>query len=154
MPGYAAQMLFRLPKLVRGLDPRRLPSLPDLGERELLVLEVLWQRGQGTAQTVRDAMPDAGVSLSTVQSTLERLHRKQLVLRSKEGRAYQYSPGLSRDELISGLLRDLADNLAAGQLAPMISGFLGYLSSEAPDLAAGVTRALADADGEEAADDD
>jgi len=147
-------MQLRLPKLVHRLGSRRSSSLPDLGERELLVLEVLWQRGQGTAQTVRGAMPDAAVSLSTVQSTLERLHRKRLVRRTKEGRAYCYCAGLSRDELISGLLRDLADNVAAGQLAPMISGFLGYLAGAAPHLAADVTRLLAEAGGDEVAGDD
>ncbi len=135
-------MMSGLPKFVRRFGLRGHPSLPDLGERELLVLEVLWERGDATARAVCRDMPGDGISLSTVQSTLERLHRKQLALRTKQGRAYVYRAALRREELISGLLHELADNLAAGELAPMISGFLDYLSGQAPDLGADVSRAL------------
>jgi len=101
--------------------------LPDLGERELGVLQVLWQKGPLTAQSVRENIFDSGVSLSTVQSTLERLYRKGLLKREKAGRAFVYSALFSRQSLISWLMHDIAESLTDGDTAPMVSGFLDYL---------------------------
>jgi len=89
--------------LVSLLGKRRsVERLPDLGERELGVLQVLWQTGPLTAQGVLEGVGNATVSLSTVQSTLERLYRKRL-------------------------MHDIADSLTEGDTAPMVSGFLDYL---------------------------
>lgn len=106
------------------------------------VLEILWSRGAADAYTVLDHMPGGRVSLSTVQTTLERLHRKRLVERTKQGRAFRYQASLSQSQLISGLIRDLAQNVAAGDLAPMLSGFLGYVEIEAPEIGSDLKRLL------------
>ena len=115
--------------------------MPDLGARELSVLEVLWARDVATAQDVFEALP-AGVTLSTVQSTMERLCRKGLTVRSKQGRAYRYRVTLTREQLIGGLLRDLAADFAGGRLAPMVSGFVQYVAGEATDAESELRRAL------------
>ena len=104
--------------------------LPDLGRRELCVLEALWRQSNMTAHSVRQGITDSDISLSTVQSTLERLHRKELVTREKSGRAYVYTAVLSKQNIISGLLREIADNLTDGDTAPMVSGFLDYLGED------------------------
>lgn len=118
--------------------------LPDLGERELAVLEVIWAYGEQSAQSVQEHMRANPISLSTIQSTLERLFRKELLKRSKVGRAYVYQPCVSRSQLIGGLIRDLAQDLAGGELAPMVSGFLEYVSTEDPELGPRISQALAD----------
>lgn len=104
--------------------------LPDLGTRELAVLDVLWRHNAITSQDVLSELGDESLSLSTVQSTLERLHRKEIVSRAKQGRAYRYRARLSRENIISRLMHDIADNLADGDAAPMVSGFLDYLGDE------------------------
>lgn len=124
-----------------GGGPAR--RMPELGERELDLLELLWAEGERSAQELRDALPGRSVSLSTVQSTLERLHRKQLLVRSKTGRAFRYEARVSRSQLIGGLLRDLAEDVAGGDIAPMLSGFLDYVAAEAPELGPRVSEALA-----------
>ena len=125
------------------LGLKRGDRLPDLGERELAVLEVLWAGGAQSSQAVQGLMPGKPISLSTVQSTLERLFRKQLVSRTKAGRAYLYQASIGRSELIGGLLRDLARDVAGGELAPMVSGFLQYVASEDPELGPKLSKALA-----------
>lgn len=75
-------------------------------------------------------MPDSAVSLSTVQSTLERLHRKEVLVRRKQARAFLYAPKLQRGELISLLLRDIADDIAGGDVASMVSGFVAFLGDD------------------------
>lgn len=115
---------------------------PSLGERELAVLEVLWARGAASAQVVRDAMSGPRVTLSTVQSTLERLTRKGLLSRRKEGRSYCYAPTLRRSELITRLLRELAADVAGGDPAPMLAGFVDYMADAAPELEPQLSRAF------------
>lgn len=113
--------------LGKGLGPSR---LPDLGERELAVMDLLWQHGSLTCQDALALMGDGDLSLSTVQSTFERLHRKNLLRREKVGRSFVYAAELTRENVISRLMHDIADSLAAGDATPMVSGFLDYLDEE------------------------
>jgi len=109
---------------------------PSLGERELAVLGVLWRESPLTAQQVLEDLPGRGVSLSTIQSTLERLHRKGVLERRKEVRAFVYAPLVERQDLVSSLLHDIADDIAGGDLATMLSGFMEFLGDERGQMAA------------------
>jgi BlaI family penicillinase repressor len=100
------------------------------------VLEQLWQSGSLSAAQVMASMGDQCVTLSTVQSTLERLHRKGIISRSKRGRSFQYAPRVSRSELIGRLLLDMAADLGRGDSALVISGFAEFLATEDPELSA------------------
>ena len=104
---------------------------PALGERELSALEILWSTQPLSAQQVLEKIPAAGIGLSTMQSTLERLHRKQLVARTKQGRAYIYRPLIRREDIISSLLDDISREIAGGDMAAMISGFMTYMGEDA-----------------------
>ncbi len=106
----------------------RSPIAASLGDRELKVLETLWQSAPRSAVEIHEAMYSDGISLNTVQSTLERLHRKGLLDRSKSGRKFLYAPVFDKAELISGLLSDMANELAAGDMRSMVSGFLRFLN--------------------------
>lgn len=132
---------------------RRAQRLPELGAREVEVLEILWAQHSASAQEVLARLEGASLSLSTVQSTLERLHRKQLLARSKVGRAYHYRALVSQSQLIGGLMNDLADDLAAGKLAPMLSGFVDYLRMKSPALGEEVSQLLSGEQGSAARDD-
>ncbi|MEE4184924.1 MAG: BlaI/MecI/CopY family transcriptional regulator [Gammaproteobacteria bacterium] len=114
--------------------------LPELGAREFSVLELLWDSDGLTSQQVLQQLAAAKLSLSTVQSTLERLHRKGLLERTKTGRAFVYTAAVTRENMISRLLHEIADNLADGDSAPMVSGFLEYLGEDPSDRRGGVPR--------------
>jgi len=69
-----------------------------LGPLELRVIEELWARRAPT--TVRDlveAFP--GVAYTTLMTTADRLFRKGLLARERDGRAFRYHPRWSRAEL-------------------------------------------------------
>lgn len=100
------------------------------------MLEQLWQSGSLSAAQAMASMGDQRVTLSTVQSTLERLHRKGIVSRSKNGRSFQYAPCVSRSELIGRLLLDMAADLGRGDSSLVISGFAEFLATEDPELSA------------------
>lgn len=81
-----------------------------LGTLETKLLELLW--GQDSAMTVRhvhQAFPE--LAYTTLMTTLDRLHRKGVLVRRRRGRAFAYEPRCSRDELlgevVSGHVTDL-----------------------------------------------
>ena len=96
-----------------------------LGELELRVLEILWQRPHLDARQVREAL---GVlrapSLSTVQSTLERLYRKTYLNRLKQGHAYTYHASVTRSGLLGRILGDVIQLLHDGKMETILSSFV------------------------------
>lgn len=106
-------------------------DMPALGALELSTLELLWAVPDSDAKTVHEALsPQRSRTLTTVQSTLNRLYRKGLVKRTKIGHAYRYASTTSRDELIGHALRDVLGTLGGGHVAPLISGFVGLGGKE------------------------
>jgi predicted transcriptional regulator len=97
----------------------------NLGELELRVLETLWQRPHLDARQVRESLGDARIpSLSTVQSTLERLYRKNYVDRLKLGHAYTYHASVSRSGLLGRILGDVIQLLHDGKMETILSSFV------------------------------
>ena len=102
-------------------------TLPQLGELELSVMEELWQRPDQPAKSVhKNLAADQKRSLSTVQSTVERLHRKQLLQRSKVGHSYVYRARVARTELLGRLIGGVIRQLHTGSLDPILSGFVDF----------------------------
>lgn len=98
--------------------------IPSLGELELAVLEHVWKAGEVTAKEAHAELGvSRGISLNTVQSTLERLARKDLLDRSKRGHAYRYSARVSREELIADLVGGVVGRLQ-GDAAASLMAFL------------------------------
>lgn len=100
--------------------------LPNtLGELELLVLEALWQQPHLDAKMVCGKIPaNRQPSLNTVQSTLERLYKKGLVDRIKNGHAYSYFASVSRANLLGRLMGDVIHLLHDGRLETILSSFV------------------------------
>jgi predicted transcriptional regulator len=62
-----------------------------------------------------------GLAYTTVMTTLDRLYRKGLLLRHRDGRAFAYEPRCSRDELLSELVSgQLTDLLGASAQSSVI----------------------------------
>ncbi|HAI72677.1 MAG TPA: hypothetical protein DCL26_10140 [Alteromonas australica] len=105
-------------------------SLPALGGREIDVLKVLWQHGELSAQEVLTFFANEQLSLSTMQSTLERLFRKNMLTRYKQGRSYRYAPALSQSTVVSRLMGEIADQLGNGESQVIVSGFMSYIEGQ------------------------
>lgn len=132
--------------MIKGwLHQLRRVRTPSLGQRELNALDVVWARGECSAQDVLDELDD-DVSLSTVQSTLERLHRKKLLLRTKSGRAFLYQAQVTRSNLISSLIHDISDDFGAEDGTALLVGFVDFLAATDPDLHQRVQGALQNID--------
>ena len=99
--------------------------LPPLGELELAVLEHLWAAGATDVKGVQREVGDArGITLNTVQSTLERLHRKHLLLREKHGHAYRYAPAVTREGFRARAMADAAGELRGAAAEGVMAAFV------------------------------
>lgn len=83
--------------------------LQPLGDLEATVMSVAWARPSVTAREVCARMTGTRErAYTTVMTTLDRLHRKRLLRRYKDGLAWRYEPTLTK----AGFERALADELA------------------------------------------
>src|SRR4051812_37729843 len=101
-----------------------------LGELEAAVMDVLW--GTGESLKVRDVLErlDTGKQLAytTVLTVLDNLHRKDWVSRELVGKAYLYSPVLSRAEAEANALREVLS--ASGDPQAALLHFARSVSDE------------------------
>jgi predicted transcriptional regulator len=96
--------------LLRGFRrPREVASVA-LGRLERQVLEETWHRGETSVRDVFLAF-DERVAYTTLMTTLDRLYKKRLLSRRKGGRAFLYSPLVTREELEQGIREDVIEGL-------------------------------------------
>jgi predicted transcriptional regulator len=98
-----------------------------LGELEIAALECLWSAEAMEAKRVHKAIgTQRGISLNTIQSTLERLYRKRLLSRDKVGHAYVYAPTIRREELMTQLMGQVVNVLSKGKSPDLLSAFVDF----------------------------
>lgn len=98
---------------------------PQLGDLEADVMSVVWERGEVTVQEVKDALePTRPLAYTTIMTVMNRLAEKGFLKRSKDGRAYVYSPAASQEKLAGSMLRSLVRRLFGGQAHRAIAHLL------------------------------
>jgi BlaI family transcriptional regulator, penicillinase repressor len=82
---------------------------------------VLWDLGSANVQAVQAKLPgEPKLAYTTVQTMLNVLHRKGKVKRALKGRAYEYTPLVSRQKAIRATLHDLIDRLFGGSAEGLV----------------------------------
>lgn len=96
-----------MPRPTAGPGPKG-ASVRRLGELEAEIMERLW--GWGRPATARDVLADLNktrpLAYSTVKTVADILHRKGVLRRAKNGRAWVYEPTLTRQEYTAALMQD------------------------------------------------
>jgi predicted transcriptional regulator len=95
----------------------------DVTERELAVLQALWDGGVQTIRQLTDRLyPGGGTpQYATVQKLLDRLEGKQFVRRDRTPAAHTFKATIARDDLIGRRLQDVAEKLCGGSLTPLLT---------------------------------
>ena len=102
---------FRRPREVVGLA---------LGKLEREVMEEVWKRGEANVRDVHAAFGERA-AYTTLMTTLDRLYKKGLLERRKEGRAFLYGPRVSREEFEKGVAKDMIDGLLGHRAEPVLA---------------------------------
>lgn len=79
-----------------------------LGELEAVVMGRLWLWGRSCTvrEVLEDLQRDRPVAYTTVMTVMDNLHRKGVLDRRMDGRAYRYVPVRSRAEYTADLIAD------------------------------------------------
>jgi predicted transcriptional regulator len=113
----------------------------DLGPLEERVLEALWKAPHGLS--VRDVRLrlDGRLAYTTVMTTLDRLYKKGLLARERDGRAFRYAPRASREALAArGLRRWLERLLGRGPARPLLASLVDAVGEHDRALLPELTR--------------
>ena len=81
-----------------------------LGSLERQVLDEIWRRKEVSVRDVHRAF-DERIAYTTLMTTLDRLYKKKLLERRKDGRAFLYSPAMSEADLTRGITEDVIEGL-------------------------------------------
>ena len=84
--------------------------LPALGKLERKVMQLAWRRGTVSVREVYDEL-SGRIAYTTLMTTLDRLYKKGLLAREKDGRAFVYAPRVSPEEFERGIAQDVLDAL-------------------------------------------
>ncbi len=95
----------------------------ELGELELAVLQLIWQRGTMTAEQVRE---DLGRSLkdSTIRTVLRRLEEKGYLTHTVDNRTFVYQPAASRQVVAGRAVKRIVDWFCDGSVEALLVGMV------------------------------
>lgn len=101
------------------------PRTTRLGDLQLRILKVLWDRAEASVAEVHEALgPAAGLAYTTVATMLRKMEGRGLVRHRAEGRRFIYRAAVTPDAVSRGLANDLLERLFEGRLADMLSHLL------------------------------
>jgi predicted transcriptional regulator len=106
------------------------PFGASLGDLERAVMDVLWDSdGQLSVREVHERLvQDRDLAYTTVMTVLDRLAKKKVVTRVRDGRAWQYAPASSREEMTAASMRTTLEALDTGDRKSAMMHFLGGAS--------------------------
>lgn len=107
----------------------------SISEAESILMQVLWQRGEATAEELHQAVVEQTAwQGGTVKALLNRLLRKGAISAEREGRRFRYRPVLARTDYITEQSRSLVDRLFDGRIAPLVAHFSERKALTAADI--------------------
>ncbi len=98
-------------------------SLPDLGELERAIMQLLWAGGSMTADAVRELLPRRPKE-STVRTVLRRLEEKGYVTHTIDGRTYVYRAAEARRNVAAKAVKRIVDWFCNGSMEEVLVGMI------------------------------
>ena len=88
-------------------------------------MEILWKRGSGTAEQIREALaPRHVLKDSTIRTILRRLQEKGYVNHRIEGKAFVYSGAEKPRNVAVRAVRQILDRFCDGSLEQLLAGMV------------------------------
>jgi BlaI family transcriptional regulator, penicillinase repressor len=95
---------------------------PTPSGRELEILKVLWDLGQGTVRDVyRRMCPNDELAFNTIQTLIRIMDEKGLVSHKKQARGFLYTPRYSRQRATARFLQQVFDGALDQVVVSMLS---------------------------------
>jgi predicted transcriptional regulator len=113
-----------------------MPRSFRLGDLQLAILRVLWERGEATVAEVHEALArERGLAPTTIATMLQKLEKKGVVDHRSEGRRFVYRPLVSEDQVTRSMVAELTSQLFRGDVTALVSHLLSHHDVEPEELA-------------------
>ena len=120
---------------------------------ERRIMRVLWDEGPGNVQKVVQGLTgEPQLAYTTVQTTLNVLHRKGKVKRKLVGRAFEYSAVVSQEAADSHAIKDVLQKVFRGSVDDLLLTLVRNKDLDSRKLAQLQAKLEANRDGEEDAE--
>jgi BlaI family transcriptional regulator, penicillinase repressor len=98
-------------------------TLPDLGDLEREVMQLVWAHQAITAEAVRERL-DRPLKESTVRTVLRRLEDKGYVTHTVDGRTYVYAAAEPRGQVAARAVKRVVDWFCNGSVDEVLVGMV------------------------------
>jgi predicted transcriptional regulator len=98
----------------------RRKKLQQLTERQLQILNVIWERGRATVADVSLALRRTRLARKTIGTLLARMEEQGLVTHTVEAREFSYAALITREQVARAKLRSVLDYVLGGSASPLI----------------------------------
>jgi BlaI family penicillinase repressor len=110
-------------------------ALPDLGELEHEVMQLIWSRGPITAESVREHLKRP-LKESTVRTVLRRLEDKGFVTHTVEGRTFHFEAAEKRSAVAARAVQRIVNWFCNGSLEEVLVGMVDNAAVDPKQLQA------------------
>jgi predicted transcriptional regulator len=97
-----------------------------LGDLQLRIMKVLWERSEATVAEVLDALDndDANLAYTTIATMLRKMEARGLVAHRVEGRSFIYRARVAAEDVSRSMSDHLVDRLFEGSLLDAVNHLL------------------------------
>jgi predicted transcriptional regulator len=94
----------------------------QLGDLQLAILRVLWERGEAAASEVHKALfEERGLAVTTIKTMLRKLEERGVVAHRSSGRQFIYRPRIAELDVREGMVEDLVQRMFSGDSAALVN---------------------------------
>ncbi len=99
------------------------------GELEEKVMDILWNKGNATVKEINEELSKKGekYAYTTIMTILDRLYKKGILDRKKEGKGYRYTPKLSREEFEEMVTEKVISEIVKANPSTAVAAFGGVI---------------------------
>ncbi len=107
----------------------------QLGDLQLAIMRVLWERGEAPAIEVHRALlEERGLAVTTIKTMLRKLEEYGCVEHRTNGRQFIYRPAIAEADVRHGMVGELVQRLFSGDSAALVNHLVQSGEINADDL--------------------
>src|SRR3954447_8224179 len=100
-------------------------SLPELSEYQREIMEIVWERGEASANEVREILAaKRDLAKNTVRTLLERMEAKGWLTHREVGRTFVYAAAQPREASIGEKVREIVETICGGSPETLVTALL------------------------------
>ena len=93
----------------------------ELTRAELEIMQILWARGGGFVNEIREDMPEPKPAYNTVSTIVRILEKKGVVAHEAFGKSHRYYPLVSKEEYTQRFMRNVMGNFFDNSVTQLFS---------------------------------